>query len=170
MTRYQKTEHLGRWEVRDEKVTRITQRPGSRTCPDPWQHSPSQNPYPLHAFAGAAQQTHVLIFSSKASLLLDTFKTNTINLYWQIQWAVLMPCTVPLKSRQSIPNIDGISPSACWVQEQPETSFATRGCFLDTNSCCFLRTEREGENTSVTRSERHNLQHSCMNTTAIAEK
>lgn len=34
MTRQQKTEHLARWEIRDEKVTRMTWRPGRRTSPD----------------------------------------------------------------------------------------------------------------------------------------
>lgn len=41
---------------------------------------------------------------------------------------------------------------------------------LTPNSCCFLGIEREKENTSVTGKERHNLQHSCMNTSAMAEK
>lgn len=49
----------------------------------PWQHGAHQCPHCLHAVAGAGQPIHVLplILSSWVSLPLDTFKTNTLNLY-----------------------------------------------------------------------------------------
>lgn len=50
---------------------------------------------------------------------------------------MLIPCRGSLKPRQSIIDVDGISSSASWVQEQTEPSFTTRDWFLHTYLSLF---------------------------------
>lgn len=84
--RQQKTDHLARWEIRDEKAARITGRPGRRTTsPDSQSQDSTVLSSTLILFMLlqklVCQHALPLVFSSQVSPLLDTFKTNTINLY-----------------------------------------------------------------------------------------
>lgn len=163
---WQKTDYLTRGDIRYEKATRITARPGRRTMSPDSQSCPAPSFSPWFCRSWSA---NTFPSFSQVSLLLDPFKTNTINIYEHIQWALRIPVQFHWNLSKTTTTLleSPLLLAECRDRQSPallqEIDFST------STFQYFLRMEREEENsTSVTKQERlgGELRHSCMNTKA----